>query len=132
MNDADEGKLQKNRKLCRQFLGLSPKIRYVGLMNNFGRTTSGQLRKDVVPLFSPEEARDENFLEANRNQLRMKFEKAIGKTRFTITENEKVKIVTIPITRGFFYITLEKDAEIQEILKIIESIKMHEDPSLRN
>ena len=89
MNDADEEKLQKNRKLCRQFIELSPKIRYVGLMNNFGRTISGQLRKGVIPLFSPDEARDENFLEATRNQLRKKFEKAIGKTRFTITENEK-------------------------------------------
>lgn len=132
MNDADEEKLQKNKGLCRQFLELSPKIRYVGLMNNFGRTISGQLRKDVIPLFSPGEARDENFLEATRNQLRKKFEKAIGKTIFTITENEKVKIVTIPMTRGFFYITLEKDVENQEILKIIDSIKRHEDPSLSN
>ena len=132
MNDADEGQLQKNKKLCRQFLELSPKIRYVGLMNNFGRTLSGQLRKGVVPLFSPDEARDENFLEATRNQLRKRFEEAIGKTRFTITENEKVKIVTIPITRGFFYITMEKDTDNQEILKIIESIRMREDPSLRN
>ncbi|MFZ0555964.1 MAG: hypothetical protein WBL68_07235 [Nitrososphaeraceae archaeon] len=132
MNDADEEKLQKNKGLCRQFLELSPKIRYVGLMNNFGRTISGQLRKGVIPLFSPGEARDENFLEATRNQLRKKFEKAIGKTIFTITENEKVKIVTIPMTRGFFYITLEKDIENQEILKIIDSIKRHEDPSLSN
>jgi hypothetical protein len=132
MNDADEEKLKENRKLCKQFLELSPKIRYVGLMNNFGRTISGQLRKGVIPLFSPDEARDENFLEATRNLLRKKFEKAIGRTRFTITENEKVKIVTIPITRGFFYITLEKDTENEEILKIIESIKMHEDPILSN
>jgi hypothetical protein len=132
MNDADEEKLKENRKLCKQFLELSPKIRYVGLMNNFGRTISGQLRKGVIPLFSPDEARDENFLEATRNLLRKKFEKAIGRTRFTLTENEKVKIVTIPITRGFFYITLEKDTENEEILKIIESIKMHEDPILSN
>jgi hypothetical protein len=132
MNDADEENLKENRKLCKQFLELSPKIRYVGLMNNFGRTISGQLRKGVIPLFSPDEARDENFLEATRNLLRKKFEKAIGRTRFTITENEKVKIVTIPITRGFFYITLEKDTENEEILKIIESIKMHEDPILSN
>lgn len=132
MNNADDERLQKNKKLCRQFLELSPKIRYVGLMNDFGRTLSGQLRKGVIPLFSPDEARDENFLEATRNQLRRKFEEAIGKTRFTITENEKVKIVTIPITRGFFYITLEKDTDNQEILMIIKSIKTHEESSLRN
>ena len=128
MNNADEQKLKEKKMLCRQFLELSPKIRYVGLMNDFGRTISGQLRSGVIPLFSPDEARDENFLEANRNQQRKKFDKAIGKTRFTITENEKVKIITIPKTRGFFYITLEKDTENQEILKIIESIRTHEDP----
>jgi hypothetical protein len=127
MNEHEE-KLQKSRNLCRQFLDLSPKIRYVGLMNNFGRTISGQLRKGVIPLFSPDEARNENFLEATRNQLRKKFEQAIGKTKFTITENEKVKILTIPIPRGFFYITLERDSEIREILKIVESIKMNGDP----
>ena len=131
MHDANEEKLRESRKICKQFLELSPKIRYVGLMNDFGRTISGQLRKGVIPLFSPDQARDENFLEATRNQLRKNFEKAIGKTRFTITENEKVKIVTIPITQGFFYITLEKDTENREILKIIESIKMH-DPVLNN
>jgi hypothetical protein len=129
MQDANEEKLRESRKICKQFLELSPKIRYVGLMNDFGRTISGQLRKGVIPLFSPDQARDENFLEATRNQLRKNFEKAIGKTRFTITENEKVKIVTIPIARGFFYITLEKDTENREILKIIEAIKMH-DPVL--
>jgi hypothetical protein len=131
MHDTNKEKLRESRKICKQFLELSPKIRYVGLMNDFGRTISGQLRKGVIPLFSPDQARDENFLEATRNQLRKKFEKVIGKTRFTITENEKVKIVTIPIARGFFYITLEKDTENQEILKIIESIKMH-DPALNN
>lgn len=129
MHDTNEEKLRESRKICKQFLELSPKIRYVGLMNDFGRTISGQLRKGVIPLFSPDQARDENFLEATRNQLRKNFEKAIGKTKFTITENEKVKIVTIPIAKGFFYITLEKDTENRDILKIIEAIKMH-DPIL--
>lgn len=93
-------------------------------MNDFGRTISGQLRKDVVPLFSPDEARDENFLEATRNQFRKKFEKAIGKTRFTITNNENVIILTIPRTAGFYYITLEKSVQYEEIQHIIEDIKI--------
>ena len=130
MKNGDEEKLQNNRNLCRQILDLSPKIRYVGLMNEFGRTISGQLRKGVIPLFSPDEARDENFLEATRNQLRKKFEKAIGKTRFTITDNEKVKILTIPRIRGFYYITLEKDTENKEIMYIVDSIRIREDPGL--
>jgi hypothetical protein len=130
MNNEREDTLQETKKLCRQIMGLSPQIRYVGLMNEFGRTISGQLRKDVIPLFSPDEARDENFLEATRNQMRKKFEKAIGKTNFTITENEKVKILTIPRVRGFYYITLEKDAENKEIMYIVDFIKTQEKPHL--
>jgi hypothetical protein len=130
MNNEREDILQDTKKLCRQILDLSPQIRYVGLMNEFGRTISGQLRKDVIPLFSPDEARDENFLEATRNKMRKKFEKAIGKTIFTITENEKVKILTIPRVRGFYYITLEKDAENKEIMCIVDFIKTQEKPHL--
>jgi hypothetical protein len=130
MNNEREDTLQDTKKLCRQILDLSPQIRYVGLMNEFGRTISGQLRKDVIPLFSPDEARDENFLEATRNQMRKKFEKAIGKTNFTITENEKVKILTIPRVRGFYYITLENDAENKEIMYIVDFIKTQEKPHL--
>jgi hypothetical protein len=130
MNNEREDILQDTKKLCRQILDLSPQIRYVGLMNEFGRTISGQLRKDVIPLFSPDEARDENFLEATRNKMRKKFEKAIGKTNFTITENEKVKILTIPRVRGFYYITLEKDAENKEIMCIVDFIKTQEKPHL--
>jgi hypothetical protein len=125
-NDSEEDTLQDSKKLCRQILDLSPQIRYVGLMNEFGRTISGQLRNGVIPLFSPDEARNENFLEATRIQLRKKFEKAIGKTNFTITENEKVKILTIPRVRGFYYITLDKDAENKEIMHIVDFIKTQE------
>jgi hypothetical protein len=128
MENEREDTPQDTKKLCRRILDLSPKIRYVGLMNEFGRTISGQLRKGVIPLFSPDEARNENFLEATRNQLRKKFEKAIGKTNFTITENEKVKILTIPRVRGFYYITLEKNAENKEIMFIVDFIKTQEKP----
>jgi len=129
MKNEDSQKLQNDKSLCRQILGLSPKIRYVGLMNDFGRTISGQLRKDVVPLFSPDEARDENFLEATRNQFRKKFEKAIGKTRFTITSNENVIILTIPRAADFYYITLEKNVQYEEIQRIIDDIKIQPERS---
>jgi hypothetical protein len=128
MENEREDTPQDTKRLCRRILDLSPRIRYVGLMNEFGRTISGQLRKGVIPLFSPDEARNENFLEATRNQLRKKFEKAIGKTNFTITENEKVKILTIPRVRGFYYITLEKNAENKEIMFIVNFIKTQEKP----
>jgi hypothetical protein len=92
-------------------------------MNEFGRTIAGQLRSGVVPLFTPDEARNENYIEATRNCLRRNFDKSIGKTNFTFTENEKVKILVIPAETNFCYVTLDKDTKITEVEPIVDSTR---------
>jgi hypothetical protein len=92
-------------------------------MNKFGRTLAGGLRKGVVPLLKPDEARNEYFIEATREQLRKSFERSIGKTEYTLTENEKVKILTLTNEDNFYYITMDKETPAAEVAKIIESAK---------
>ncbi len=92
-------------------------------MNKFGRTLTGRLRKGVVPLLKPDEARNEFFIEATRNHLRKGFEKSIGRAEYTFTENEKVKILTIAGQEHFYYITMDKETPADEVLKIIEDTK---------
>ena len=121
--ESSQQEIKKNKANCRNLLMLSPKIRYVGVINKFGRTLVGQLRKDVKPLFKPDEARNEFFMEATRNQLRKNFESSIGKTDYTFTENEKVNILTLSNEINFYYITFDKDTGIQELGKVIESAK---------
>jgi len=104
-------------------LTISPNIRYVGIMNAFGRTMAGALRKGVTPLLKPEEARNEYFVEAMRSQLRKNFERSIGRTEYTFTENEKVKILSLSTDENFYYITIDKEASPAEVNKIIESAK---------
>ena len=113
----------KYREDCRNTIRLSPKIRYVGIINRFGRTLAGQLRKGVVPLFKPDEARNEFFIEATRTQLRRNFETSIGKTYYTLTENEKVKVLTISKEDNLYYVTLDNDASSKEISTIIQLIR---------
>ena len=43
-------KIYKYKDNCLTILSLSPKIRYVGIINNFGQTLAGQLRKGVVTI----------------------------------------------------------------------------------
>jgi hypothetical protein len=114
---------QKNRDKCSQILAVSPRIRYAGVMNRFGRTLAGGLRKGVVPLLKPEDARNEYFIEATRDQLRRTFEKSIGRTEYTFTENAKVKILTISGAENFYYITMDKETPASEVAKIIESVR---------
>lgn len=113
----------KYKEKCNSILGISPRIRYAGIVNKFGRTLAGSLRKGVVPLLKPEEAKSEYFIEAARSQMRRSFEKSIGRTEYTLTENEKVKILTLADTDNIYYITMDKDTPASEVGKIIESAR---------
>ena len=108
---------------CREILAVSPRIRYAGIINKFGRTLAGGLRKGVVPLLKPDEARNEHFIEATRNQLRKNFEKSIGREEYTFTENEKVKIITLSSQEHFYYVTMDKETPTNEVMKIIDDVK---------
>jgi len=114
---------RKYREKCSNILAISPSIRYAGIMNKFGRTLAGGLRKGVVPLLKQDEARNEYFIEATRNRLRKNFEKSIGMTEYTFTENEKVKILTIASEVYFYYITMDKETPAIEVTKIIEAAR---------
>lgn len=114
---------QKYKEKCNSILAISPRIRYAGIMNRFGRTLAGGLRKGVVPLLKQDEARNEYFIEATRNQLRKNFENSIGRTEYTLTENEKVKILTIASEEHFYYITMDKETPASEVAKVIEAAK---------
>jgi hypothetical protein len=111
------------KQVCSTILAVSPRIRYAGIMNKFGRTLAGRLRKGVIPLLKPDEARNEHFIEATRNQLRKNFEKSIGREEYTLTENEKVKILTLSSQEHFYYVTVDKETPTNEVMKIIEEIK---------
>ena len=114
---------QLYKQKCNNILAISPRIRYAGIMNKFGRTLAGGLRKGVVPLLKPDEARNEHFIEATRSQFRRNIEKSIGREEYTLTENEKVKILTLSSEDHFYYVTLDKETPINEVMKIIEDTK---------
>ena len=110
---------------CIAFLNISEKIRYIGIINRFGRTLSGKLRKNVKPLLSPEQARDEHFIESMRQQLRISFESSIGKTIFSITKNELVTLLLVPSKTSddvIYYVTIDKDVSLDEVNDIINKV----------
>jgi hypothetical protein len=122
---APEIETQRYKEKCKMLLKLSPKIRFVSIINEFGRTLAGQLRKGTIPLFNVEEARNEFFIEATMTRLRRNFESAIGKMEFTLTVNEKVIILIIPAASAnrMYYFTLDKRSSLQEISDIRETAK---------
>ena len=111
----------KNKERCHDLLLASQKVRYVGIINNFGRTIAGQLRAGLVPLLNVEHAINEHFIEATRNRLRKAFDPVLGNTLYTLTVNQKVITLTIPIrSGGYYYVTLDNDIASQELIKLVD------------
>lgn len=118
---SNKEEIRKHKEICDKILAISPRIRYVGMINKFGKTIAGDLRKGIRPLFKPEQARDEFFLAATREFLRKDFNSTLGKIFFTLTVHEKVKIVSFTSDTVTFYITMEKDTSYDEIVKVVET-----------
>jgi hypothetical protein len=122
--DAKKDEMAINREKCISFLSISEKIRYVGIINKFGRTITGKLKSGIRPLLTPEQARDERYIESTRQQLRKALEVSIGKSIFTIEKNENVTFLLIPDKSkdNFYYMTLDKDTPLTEINDIINKM----------
>jgi hypothetical protein len=111
----------KNKENCHNLLLLSQRIRYVGLINNFGKTIAGQLRQGLLPLLSVEQAINEHFIDATRNQLRKAFDSTLGATLYTLTVNIKVITLTFPSqSGGSYYITVDREIGSEELFKLID------------
>ena len=121
--DLSKDAIQKNKEKCGKILSLSKRIRYVGMINDFGRTIAGKLRVGMVPLLNTEQAINDHFIEATRNNLRKAFYSVIGNAIYTLTEHEKVIMLTVPTDWGFYYITLDKETDYVETREIIDSVR---------
>ena len=121
-NRSEEVALYQN--ICLSILNISPSIRYVGIINRFGRTITGKLKNGIKPILTPEQARDERYIESTRQYLRRSLEISTGKSLFTIEKNENVTFLLIPqITKDvLYYITIEKDTTLNEVNEIINDI----------
>lgn len=108
---------------CKKILELSPKIRYVGVTNKFGRTIAGQLRIGITPLLKTEEMRNELFVHSMIYNIRKNYEKLIGETEFIFISNKNVDIVSFYINELIYYITIDKNIDKNELYTLIEQTR---------
>jgi hypothetical protein len=120
----NRSKLNENYKTnCKKILELSPKIRYVGITNKFGRTIAGQLRIGITPLLKTEEMRNELFVHSMIYNIRKSYEKSIGETEFIFISNENVDILSLYVDELVYYMTIDKDIEKNEIYSVIKKTR---------
>jgi hypothetical protein len=108
---------------CKKILEVSPKIRYVGITNKFGRTIAGQLRNGLTPLLKTEEMRNELFVHSMIYNIRKSYEKSIGETEFIFISNENVDILSFYVDELVYYMTIDKDIDKNELYSVIKKTR---------
>ena len=111
------------KKKCQRILDLSSSIRYVGLINQYGRTLTGIIRTGTGILLKSESARNEFFLVSTLFNMRNKIDAAIGKMNYATFKHDKVTLLVFQSKDGIYYVSLNSNITPVMTVKIISKIK---------
>jgi len=109
------------RKKCQKILQISSRVRYVGVINAYGRTLTGLVRSDLKPLLKSEQVKNEFFILSTLMNLRKDSENSIGKLNYVLLDHQKVSIIILQKNNMTFYISI--DAKEKNMDFIISKIK---------
>ena len=109
-----------HRKKCQSILQISNNIRYVSIVNAYGRTLTGIINADVKPLMKSETIKNELFVISILMTLRKESTSVIGKLDYVLLHHQKISILLFQKNNVTYYITI--DRKEKKIDKIIESI----------
>jgi len=109
------------RKKCQKILQLSKSIRYAGIINEYGRTLTGMVRPNTIPLWSAEQVKNEFFIISTLMTLRRSYAKKVGVLDFMHLSHPKVTILAFQRNNITYYVSL--DVKTKNIATLISKIK---------
>ena len=111
----------KLQKLCDAIFALNPNIRFAGVVNNMGTLIAGGMRQSVKSMEDKGDSSRLYLESAIRSEMRKDFDKEFGKTIYSFSEREKIKIASFPLHNdNLLRVSIEKQEQFHE--KIIENI----------
>ena len=111
----------KYRKQCQSILKISKNIRYVGVVNAYGRTLTGMVKPNLKPLLKSEQVKNEFFIISTLMSLRKETVSTVGKLEHVILQHQKITIVILQKNNVTFYVSIDRKEKGLE--KILASIK---------
>lgn len=110
--------------LCKKVLAIDPSVRFAGVINMMGKLMAGGMRQGVKPLESIKDM-DRLYVElALRTAMRREFDSEFGRTIYSFSERERIKMATFPLAGdAFLLISMDKakphDRIISRILELV-------------
>jgi hypothetical protein len=119
--DKWETSILKYKKQCQSIIQISNNIRYVGVINNYGRTLTGIIKPNLKPLLKSEEVKQEFFIISTLFSLRKDGANSLGKLDHIILKHSKVNIVIVHKKEITFYISINpKEKNFEQLVSKIK------------
>lgn len=109
------------RKKCQQILKVSQSIRYVGVINEYGRTLTGMIRPGIKPLLKSEQVKNEFFIISTLMTLRKSPDSPLGNLDYVVFKHQKVSVIAFQREKMTYYVSVS--GQEKELNKIIPKIK---------
>ena len=122
-------KVSKFEKICEEVLAISPTIRFAGVINNMGTLVAGGMKQGIKSMEDKEDSSKLYIESALRSEMRKDFDAEFGKTIYSFSERERIKVASFPLQDNHLLrVSLEKhethhDKIIKNILKIISNLQ---------
>lgn len=110
-------------KVVDEIIGLSPKMRFVGIIDLRGNIVEGIMKKGKTSLESQKE--QEHFCQqiAERRRMRKEFDRTLGKVRYVHVERDRVSQLVVYTPKRTIFVTAEPDLGITKKIQIVTRIK---------
>ncbi len=109
------------RKKCQKILNLSKSIRYAGIINEYGRTLTGMVRPNTIPLWSAEQVKNVFFIISTLMTLRKSYATKVGTLDFMHLSHPKVTILAFQRKNITYYVSI--DVKTKNIETLVSKIK---------
>jgi hypothetical protein len=114
------------RNLCDRIIKLDRNIRFVGIVNNRGEVIEGGFQQGVEPLLN-ETDEQQMYIQSLWNLTTLEsYSDRLGRVRYSITEHEKVTLMTFPLGDGILCLSANPRANMnkirEKVMKVIKSM----------
>lgn len=118
---------QRFEKICNDIFALSTTIRSAAVIDKMGKLVAGGMRKGIKSMEDTENTQKLYVEFALRSVMREDFDEEFGKTIYSFSEREKIKLASFPLDdKHILRVSIDKkevhhDKIIENILKMSNS-----------
>jgi len=115
----------QERTLCDVIIKLDRSIRFVGIVNSRGEVIEGGFKQGVEPLLNGADEQQMYIHSLSNLTLLQSYNDRLGMVRYSLTEHEKVTLITFPLRDGILCLSAmpnaNKDKIREKVMKVLKT-----------